>query len=78
MVELLSTAATSPAPAPGWEQKNRAPSIDNVELQREQIDKKLEREFEAMERADRMLFACGKRPLPELSARGVAPNAPFL
>lgn len=78
VVQPLPTVAASPAPTAGWDQESRAPSTDELELQREQIDKTLEREFEAMERADRVLFALGKRQLPKLSARGVAPNAPFL
>lgn len=64
--------------AAGWGAETRATTSDDAELECERVDRELEREFEEGERADRVLFAAGVRPLPEFSARGVPPHAPFM
>lgn len=71
VLELVNAASASAA---GWGAETRTDS----EPGRERIDRELEREFEAEEHADRILFASGLRPRPRASGRGVPPNAPFM
>ena len=73
-VSVLELANAASASAAGWGAETRMDS----EPGRERIDRELEREFEAEERADRILFANGLRPRPHASTRGVPPNAPFM
>ena len=63
--------------AAGWGAETRV-SAEDTETKRGRIDRELELEFEAEERANRALFARGLRPKPHASTRGVPPNAPFM
>lgn len=72
VLEILNAAQ-----AAGWGAETRM-GADDTELGRERVDHELEREFEAGEQANRVLFVNGLRAKPGASSRGVPPNAPFM